>query len=453
MVNLNKLTNKAAPSCFLTSSKLLILCLLSTLSFSSLAQAKQYGIAFVNYSYDEYASRKSDRALERLADTGVEWVNILASQLTDDIDSTSIYRSSRNGITPSDASLIHAINKAHSLGLKVMLYPHLELASDPEHLDNWFGQIGKNFDANKWNEWFVSYTQFLKHYVDIAEQNGVEQFSVGMELMYAEKQEAHFRQLINTLRQQFSGKLIYAENYKPETDGVSTSNVRFWDALDFIGIDAYYDLIPESNQNPTLNDMLEAWKPIVERLERYSAEWSKPIFIPELGYRSTKGATHHPWDFTPAVSIDLQEQENAYKAFYQSFADKPWFAGIIWWSHSADSSSLDDGYSPIGKPAEAVIRQYLPSGSTNPRNPVDPSADDPLCSTGLDPETINQGEGTALWWWSKNVHSAHMNKGIGNLSLPTEFEWIYPTKTTTYTMTAEGENGSTIFCKTKIIVK
>jgi hypothetical protein len=342
-----------------TPGTLFFLCLLA-IPFST--QAKQYGIALVDYSHAGYASAESDQQLERIADTGVEWINLVAPQMLDNIDSTAIYRSSENGMTPTDEALIHAINKAHLLGLKVMLYPHLELAHDPDH---WFGEAGKNFSAAQWDEWFVSYTEFMSHYADLAASNGVEQLSLGMELMYAEKQEAHWRELIPIIRQRFSGTLIYAENYQTETYTSEISNVNWWDLLDYIGIDAYYDLVPEGKTNPTLEDMVEAWKPIVERLEKYSQKWNKPILIPELGYRSSHGSVHHPWD-NPRGDVDLQEQANAYEAFYKSFTDKSWFAGVFWWAHSKNepSSIENTSYSPMGKPAEAIIRQYL--GSVDP---------------------------------------------------------------------------------------
>ncbi len=431
------------------TKNLFLFCILATLSFTSQAQAKQYGITFVDYTYNGYATATADKELERIAATGVEWTNLLANQMIDNIYSTTIYRSSRRGETPSDEALIHAIKKAKSLGLKVMLYPHLDLADDPDH---WFGEVGKYFNAEEWNKWFASYTKFLLHYADIAEQNGVEQISIGMELMYSEKQEAHWRKLIATLRQRYSGTLVYAENYDTETHDTSTSNVRWWDALDFIGIDAYYDLIPESNTNPTLEDMLEAWKPIIERLERYSNEWNRPILIPELGYKSATGSTHHPWSYAPTNNVNLKEQENAYKAFYQSFADKPWFAGIFWWSHSAQSepnSSSNTRYSPLGKPAEAIIKQYLVSDNIEPNNNAEP----PVCSTGFDPKSIKPGEGTALWWWSDNARSAKIDNGIGSLTLPSQYKWIHPTKTATYTMTLKGENGTTTTCQAKITVE
>lgn len=358
MLILNIFTRRKYPFYFLMFRQLVLLCTLVVISFSNQVQAKQYGILLEDYGYQGYASAEADRALEGIADTGVEWTSLVAWNLADNINSTTVYPSSQSGITPSDDALIHAIEKAHSLGLQVMLYPHLELANDSSH---WYGEIGENFSPDQWDEWFDSYTQFISHYADLAAENGVEQFSVGSELIYSEKQESHWRELISTIRQKYDGSLIYAENYDNATFGTNTSNIRWWDALDYISIDAYYDLIPETNNNPTLEDMLEAWKPIVQRMESYSAEWNKPILIPELGYRSAKGSVHHPWDDPISNTVDLEEQANAYEAFYKSFANKSWFAGVMWWSHSkSEPDSIENtSYSPIGKPAEDIIRQYL----------------------------------------------------------------------------------------------
>ena len=80
----------------------------------------------------------------------------------------------------------------------------------------------------------------------------------------------------------------------------------------------------------------------------------------------------------------------------------------------------------------------------------------PVCDTGVDPQTIKQGEGTALWWWmSDEVTSASINNGIGSLSpaSSSNYNWIYPAETTVYTMTANGAGGTSTTCETIIIVE
>ncbi len=77
----------------------------------------------------------------------------------------------------------------------------------------------------------------------------------------------------------------------------------------------------------------------------------------------------------------------------------------------------------------------------------------PICATGVDPQTIQVGEGTALWWWSDSAETASINQGIESINLPTDFKWIYPEKTTTYSVTVTGANGSTATCDATIVVE
>ena len=61
-------------------------------------------------------------------------------------------------------------------------------------------------------------------------------FSVGTELQIpALQREADWRQLIKDVRAVYSGKLIYSANWYEEYEGI-----KFWDALDAIGVQAYF---------------------------------------------------------------------------------------------------------------------------------------------------------------------------------------------------------------------
>ncbi len=74
------------------------------------------------------------------------------------------------------------------------------------------------------------------------------------------------------------------------------------------------------------------------------------------------------------------------------------------------------------------------------------------CAIGLDPKVIEIGEGTALWWWTENASTANINSGIGNIQLPSYYQWIYPTESTSYKMTITGSDGLTTQCKADVIV-
>ncbi len=79
-------------------------------------------------------------------------------------------------------------------------------------------------------------------------------------------------------------------------------------------------------------------------------------------------------------------------------------------------------------------------------------ANPPVCESGLDPQTIKAGEGTALWWWSQNATTGSINNGIGDVTVPSNYKWIYPTETTTYTLTVKSANATTITCETTLVV-
>ena len=83
---------------------------------------------------------------------------------------------------------------------------------------------------------------------------------------------------------------------------------------------------------------------------------------------------------------------------------------------------------------------------------VEPGIPSPICEIGADPQVINKGEGSALWWWSQNLASATINNGKP-INIPSDYNWFYPTETATYTMNAIGEDGTMAECTTTITVK
>jgi len=98
--------------------------------------AVQKGISYAVWWSGLYSSPDSDLSLVHLAETGAEWISLIVTAYQQDISSTTIYTTTA---TPTDADVIHVITQAHSLGLKVMLKPHV----DPEDVEgHWRGEIG-----------------------------------------------------------------------------------------------------------------------------------------------------------------------------------------------------------------------------------------------------------------------------------------------------------------------
>lgn len=354
----------------------------------------QKGFSYATWWPGNYSTPDADLALARLADTGVTWVSVIVTQYQDNVNTTAIGPTEG---TPTDADVVHVIDEAHRLGLKVMLKPHVDLWNDPAH---WRGEIGLNFNAAQWTNWFASYRTFINHYADLADAHGVEQFAVGVELSGTEAQAAQWRTTIAGVRARFNGPITYAANHS----GDETS-LTWWDAVDLIGVDAYYPL--STVNNPTPNQLAAAWEPIVDLLADLAAEWDKPIIFTEVGYRSIDGANKHPWDWQIDGTVDLAEQADLYQAALAAVYDEPWFAGAYWWNWDVDplqGGPCGVGYEIYDKPAENVLRTWY---GAPPRSFDLPPAD---YDTKLDIYTDATAAGWQNWSWDATVNLAATNQ-------------------------------------------
>jgi len=320
------------------------LILMALLSGSSAGVQK--GMSVASYWHDQYSYPESDSSLVALSRTGVNWIALLATWYQDSITSTEIYRDVLQ--TPDDSSLIHVIDRAHELGLKVMLKPHV----DPQDL-SWRALIQFNNEA-EWRKWFSSYTAFITHYARIARDCGVEQFCVGCELTGTIHREVDWQLVIDSVRACYDGPLTYAANW-----WLAYDSVEFWHALDFAGIDGYFELT--DLQDPTPEELLDAWQNWLPEVEDFYERTGKPILITEIGYRSIDGCNKNPWDWWSPGEIEMEEQNDCYFAACSTFWNKEWFNGIFFWSWEVDrpGGPLDDGYTPRGKPAEEFMTEWF----------------------------------------------------------------------------------------------
>jgi len=311
----------------------------------------QKGIDYAAWWQGQYSTTSADQSLNKLNATGAKWLGLVVTGYQETITSTVItYTLPR---TPTDSDLVHVITQAHSLGMRVMLKPHLDLNNDHAH---WRGQIGTAFTTEaEWETWFASYRDFIAHYASLAQANGVEQFCVGTELVGTTGREADWRQVISDVRSLFSGPITYASNHSSEE-----TSIQWWDAVDYIGVDAYYPLT--SKNDPTLAELKAAWVTPTLALENLSRQYNnKPIIFTEIGYRSVDGTNQHSWEWQAGGTIDLQEQADCYLAALETFWGKSWFRGIYWWywSTNPDQGGPEDmDYTPHNKPAETVLRNY-----------------------------------------------------------------------------------------------
>jgi len=306
------------------------------------------GVVYTSWKSGEYSDSQSDTALSQvIKPLGVNWVSLVVTCYQDTISSVQI-QCKTDSLTPTETDLTHTIQYIHSLGMQVMLKPHIDLSSDPMH---WRGQIGFGSDGEAWQVWFDSYEDFITYYADLAQREQVDYLVVGTELKGTSHRSNEWREVIRTVRQAYNGPIVYAANWD-EYDGIA-----WWDAVDAIGIDAYYPLA--LNNEPTLAQLIAVWEPIALELGALAEDWERPIIFTEIGYRSLDGTNQAPSNYQTSGTIDVQEQADCYQAVFDALVGKTWWQGVFWWNWTTDPAQggfADDGYTANNKPAENVLR-------------------------------------------------------------------------------------------------
>jgi hypothetical protein len=327
----------------------------------------QEGISYAAWWSGDYVQSGADYSLELLASTGANWIALIVTCRQETFTSTTIDCTHES--TPGDDELIHVIEKAHSLGLKVMLKPHVDL-HDEVVGGYWRGDIGSGFTTEaQWSAWFAAYRNFIEHYARLARDHGADQFCIGTELLGTTHRAGDWRAVVAGIRAIYKGPIVYAAL----KDGEELS-ITWWDAVDYIGVDGYYQLTSTTTYHPTLAELEAAWEAPINTLANLSAaNGNKPILLTEIGYRSHHGCANHPWDWWTVSPVDLEEQAYAYEAAFKKLYNQPWLGGFFWWQWFPDrfaSGPCDASFSPHLKPAEDILRAWYGGAPRPPQAPT-----------------------------------------------------------------------------------
>lgn len=302
------------------------------------AHQTQRGFALIwEGSYD---GPQIARSLGEMVDAGATWVQFTPAWVQEARNSSAIARHPR---TVSDENLERTIALAHKYTLKVFLTPHVYVPNESR----------STIRPDDRGAWFASYTAFIGHYAAMAQRLGVEQFAVGSELSSISDDRPGWLQVIREVRTRYHGTVLYA------ADPGEAAHVPFWDALDMIGIDVYFPLSTMATTDVSV--LQRAWEPIRAEMAAGSARYDRKILFTEAGYTSQEGTTTRPSDWRLGTPPNQAEQAAAYQALLATFSDEPWWEGVYWWVWNAlpdDGSDHATNYSPRGKTAERVIREW-----------------------------------------------------------------------------------------------
>ena len=315
----------------------------------------QKGVVYTSWMADELMMPASDMRLSYLKEIGFDTIAIMVPAYQETIESTVIFTNDKpDGDTPTDEALKHAIASCHKIGLRVLLKPHVDPRTDEARI---------NIMPSE--EWFDSFEAFTVRYAKLAEETGVEIFSVGTELEATtfSAWEARWNQVIDKVKEAYSGLLTYSANW------TEYKGVPFWNSMDFIGLDAYFPLA-EVNDNPTVEDLKMAWERIADEIEAWRKEKgleNKGVILTEIGYPSADGAARQPWVAISNVE-DQQEQADCLEAMFEVLHKRSWFEGYYIWQYFPQDRWSPLGFTVKGKKSEEIIKSWTKGDGTITEN-------------------------------------------------------------------------------------
>lgn len=312
-----------------------------------LSPPSERGVALGLFSADpRYDYRE---LVEEIAQLGATHLSVVWVHWQDDVRATEI--GPRPGMSATRSQIVETMAQAKAAGLHVTGFPIVRLLHGG-HTD-WRGKIApRDEDA-----WWESYRAFILEGALLAKEGGADRYSVGSELLSRESMRSRWLDLIDRVRLRAEKlELLYSANwdhYRP---------VTFWDAVDVIGLTAYWELT--RSHDASTEALAAAWEAPRAELARWSEALGRPVVFTEIGYPSLDGGAAWPWDETRRADVDLEEQARAYRAFRRAWSGRDLLAGVYFWNWFGFGGPKDGNYTPRGKPAEEVLRSWY-GESTN----------------------------------------------------------------------------------------
>ena len=383
--------------------------------------AAALGFAFTSEGWSHpsagFSSPAAAASLRALAATGATTVWVVVTAYVDSNASLVVHGEAAPSPlrTAAPDELRPFLALATQLGLGVVLAPTLDLtwtlpALTPRHA--WYSDgstsrasIGAALapgDDASWDAFFASWSAWLLPWAALADEAaaagarrgggaapncsafaglgaGVVGFSLGSELNSVWGQEARMRALAARVRAAFPGGCLTAA-----MTGASLAAVRWLDALDLIGVDAFWSLdaavgpLP-LGRAPAVADLVRGWAKAVEFLGAASATSGRPVLVTATGAQARPNCHLLPWgtgapgqadgndqgdDSAWPCAYDAQCQANLYESAFEALLPHStsaggWLTGVLFWRWNADPTAggpSDNDFCPHGKPAEAAFR-------------------------------------------------------------------------------------------------
>ena len=223
------------------------------------------------------------------------------------------------------ASIVNPLAWAHERGMTAMIVPHIAYWGSPFQ---WRGEIDFAADA-VWERFFADYERWIVALARLAEEGRAPLFCIGLEYTHAQKFDTRWRRIIAAVRSVYHGRLTYGANWN------EVEAVPFWDALDHVGVLAYFPICDAPN--PTSAQLDAGWARREKELAAVSARTGKSVLFVELGYDAHDDAAAHPWaDHGPVTTQSRDLQCRCLAAGLRTVDRAPWLAGVFLWKWFPD---------------------------------------------------------------------------------------------------------------------
>ncbi|HSI33318.1 MAG: hypothetical protein ACAI43_15360 [Phycisphaerae bacterium] len=291
------------------------------------------------------------KSVDEIAALGADTVLFVVDARQENGSSNKIYLDMR--MTPTPAQLFELFKHAKSKNLRVILMP-IVLLDAPEG-DEWRGTI----KPKDWQEWFSSYRDVITHFAWVAQGDttgGVplaDILVIGSELVSTQDKLTEWTRTIDAVRAKYKGYLTYSSNWD------NYRQVPFWNQLDLIAMNSYWKL--GENKDVSVDQIVANWQGIQKDVLAFTQQQRKPLLFTEVGWCNLENAASEPWNYTRSdlrANPDLQKR--LWEGFFRAWHANPGLGGFMIWNwEPGDGGPQDKGYTPEGKPAEKVIREWL----------------------------------------------------------------------------------------------
>ncbi len=312
-----------------------------------------------------------------------------------DVVNSAVYADAN--YTDSLTALAATITEAKGHGLTVMVRPLIDFL-DPAKIGTYsVGDWRSFYNPANPAAFFTSYQSMIVAVAQVAQTNGATMLCIGVELdqLAGPAYLTYWEDIITAVRAVFSGTLVYSANWDaaispwqgqhglPAGTGDLTTQVSFWSALDFVGIDEYAPLSDKGS--PVLADLIAGWtqvpsdatalavtgnQSLISYFDGVAGKIGKPLFFTEIGYESASDAALEPAGSATNI-YDPALQANLYAAFFDAWKSggNGTLTGVLFWNWDPNAAEVGPGnganFSPQALPAQRVVTAAFTGRAVN----------------------------------------------------------------------------------------